>query len=332
MPEGSAAAPRRRRIWVSRPIVDEGERCDALSEAVEFEMHRKFATIGVIAAAAISAGGSARAVPLNVIFGTNGADVIYATPGPDVIYAKSGDDVINDLGDGDVLYASSGNDTAFLLCCTVVNDVRLHLNVGNDTVFGRANDSYVNAGSGNDLLHFGGCGQHVVGGSGNDTYFNSDSCPGADGSLADLGNGHDAAHLRNARRVTLGNGNDLLNSVFPGIAMLGSGNDVVDIDLGGDGVLFLGAGNDRVAIANAGNMTVYGSSGSDHIIAGHTGQNVIKTESGNDLIDLSDLSFDNDLDGGPGRDRARLSLESSGTTCRKIELVTDFDGNPRACS
>jgi hypothetical protein len=80
-----------------------------------------------------------------------------ATPEADAIFAKSGNDLILDVGDGDVVYASSGNDSVFLRCCVVVSDVRLDLNTGHDTVRGRgADDSFVNGGSGNDVLDFNG--------------------------------------------------------------------------------------------------------------------------------------------------------------------------------
>jgi hypothetical protein len=40
----------------------------------------------------------------------------------------------------------------------------------------------------------------------------------------------------------------------------------------------------------------------------------------------------NDLDGGPGRDKARLADGSAGTTCFSIETVVDLANKKRACS
>ena len=81
----------------------------------------KFAAAVLIASVAAAMGGAAQADPVNVIYGNDRANVIYATPGPDLIYAKSGSDSIRDVGDGDVVFASSGNDVVTLLPCTWVD-------------------------------------------------------------------------------------------------------------------------------------------------------------------------------------------------------------------
>jgi Ca2+-binding RTX toxin-like protein len=302
---------------------------------MQVDVRHRFAiaVVALIAAIAVT-GPSSASLGANVIYGTNGPDVIEGTPEVDVIFAKSGDDTISNVGDGDIVYASSGNDTISVVPQTVVNDVSIDGNVGNDTIFGgSADDSDVNLGSGHDVAYLSGCGGRLRAGSGNDLYFHGDWCAPGTRTAVEMGNGNDQAHVKYLDSITLGNGHDLLNSSFPGNAHTGSGNDIVDIDLGGFATLRLGSGNDRVSIANAGDVTIFGSSGADHIIVGHSGNNVIKTESGNDRIDVSDLNENNRLDGGPGYDHARISDDhTSGTTCRRIERVTDFDGNARSCS
>ena len=101
--------------WASRPIAGQGSRCDACREVVQRHMGVKFTAAVLIASLAAAMGGAAQADPVNVIYGNDRANVIYATPGPDLIYAKSGSDSIRDVGDGDVVFASSGNDVVTLL-------------------------------------------------------------------------------------------------------------------------------------------------------------------------------------------------------------------------
>jgi Ca2+-binding RTX toxin-like protein len=284
------------------------------------------------ACAAGSLGGAADAVPVNVIYGTDRADVIYGTPGPDLIYAKSGSDSIRNIGDGDVVWASSGNDVVTLLPNTLVTGVRLELNVGNDRVAGRAQDSYVNGGSGNDVFTLEGCGNEITGESGRDNYTNAESCPGADGSSIDMGDGDDRATVAYASEVLLGNGKDILTTRFPGDVHAGSGDDFVDFtELSGDADVNLGSGADKLNLEETSDTTVYGSSGGDRIYGvGH--DNAINGGSSIDRLELHGASSGNALDGGPDRpDRALINRGATGTTCTRIERITDLGSNPRSC-
>ena len=282
--------------------------------------------------AAGSLGGAADAVPVNVIYGTDRADRIYGTPGPDVIYAKSGSDQLYDIGDGDVVWASSGQDVVNLIPNTVVTGVRLELNVGNDRVVGRAQDSYINGGSGNDVFFVEGCRNEIIGESGRDNYTNAEVCPGADGSRINLGDGDDRATVAYASSVLLGNGRDILTTRFPGDVHAGSGDDFVDFTaLSGGANVNLGSGADKLNLENTTDTTIYGSSGADRIYGlGH--DNDINSGSSIDRIELYDASSDNALDGGPDRpDRALISRTATGTTCTRIERITDLGSNPRSC-
>lgn len=122
--------------------------------------------VGTLASAAVSA-------PANIIYGTNGHDTIVATPAADVIYAKSGNDKITGVGDGDVVWASSGNDTIVTLPAVAVSGLAIHGNVGHDKIEsgigGFVQNSFVNAGSGNDSVRITGCNNEVTAESGNDT-------------------------------------------------------------------------------------------------------------------------------------------------------------------
>ena len=296
---------------------------------------RRIVGIALVAVAAGSAASSAGSAPANVIFGTNGHDTIVATPAADVIYAKSGNDRITGVGDGDVVWASSGNDTIVTLPFVVVSGLAIHGNVGHDKIesgTGFVHDSFVNAGSGNDTVKITGCNNDVRGESGNDVYENLGFCPAPALNATNLGNGHDRVFLLYASNVLLGNGNDRLDTIFPGFVHTGSGNDRVKIQLGGDATVHLGTGHDELGIENGGGVTVFGSNGNDRVSISHAGDNVIHGQSGNDTITIDELGVNNDLDGGSGRDKARLFVGSSGTTCQRIERVVDQFGNPRACS
>jgi hypothetical protein len=212
------------------------------------------------------------------------------------------------------------------------HDVRIDLNVGNDELHGRADDSYANAGSGHDFLNFGGCRLTMLGGSGDDIvfHFQSADCPAAaDGSVADLGNGNDEIHGDRMRRTVTGNGHDLVNLRFTGLVFTGSGNDIVDVDLGGIGTLHLGAGNDSAHFGSVSDMVVFGGSGRD-LVRGVFGNSIVRTESGDDRIHLERDSSNIVVDGGPNRDLV-LVENGTGNTCTRVERVEDFDGNPATC-
>ena len=260
----------------------------------------KFAGALLIASLAAALGGAAQADPVNVIYGNDRANVIYATPGPDVIYAKSGSDSIRDVGDGDVVFASSGNDVVTLLP-GMVTGVRLDLNVGNDRVTGNAQDSFVNGGSGNDVFTLGGCRNQITGESGRDNYTNQEICLGADGSKISMGDQDDRVTASYMSEVLLGNGKDILTTRYPGYVHAGSGDDFVDFTAGGSGntEIGLGSGADKVNLENTSGTTIYGSSGADRIY-GLGSDNLINSASGIDRIELFDGSADNELDGGPG--------------------------------
>lgn len=279
-----------------------------------------------------SLGGAADAVPVNVIYGTDRADHIYGTPGPDVIYAKSGSDQLYDIGDGDVVWASSGQDVVNLSPGTVVTGVRLELNVGNDRVVGRAQDSYINGGSGNDVFFVDGCRNELKGESGRDTYTNNDECAPGEGSRINMGDGDDRATVMYLSEALLGNGNDILTTKFPGNVHAGSGNDFVDFrPHGGDANLNLGSGTDRVSLQHTSDSTIFGSSGADRI-HGIGYDNVINSGSSADRIELHGQSSNNALDGGADRpDHALISRAATGTTCTRIERITDLGSNPRPC-
>jgi Ca2+-binding RTX toxin-like protein len=296
-------------------------------------MRIKCLAAALAACAAGSLGGAAHAVPVNVIYGTDRTDVIYGTPGPDLIFAKSGSDAIRDVGDGDGVWASSGNDVVTLLPGTLVTEVRLELNVGNDRVTGLAQDSYINGGSGNDVFSVAGCRNEIVGESGRDNYTNPAVCPGTDGSTISMGDNDDRATVAYASSVLLGNGRDILTTQYPGDVQAGSGDDFVDFTAGGSGgaSVNLGSGADKLNMENTTDSTFYGSSGADRIYGlGH--DNEINSGSATDRIELFDASSHNALDGGPDRpDRALIDREATGTTCTRIERITDLGSNKRSC-
>jgi Ca2+-binding RTX toxin-like protein len=299
---------------------------------VKSNMGVKFAAGVLIASVAAAMGGAAQADPVNVIYGNDRANVIYATPGPDLIYAKSGSDSIRDVGDGDVVFASSGNDVVTLLSDTVVTGVRLELNVGNDRVTGTAQDSFVNGGSGNDVFTLGGCRNQIFGESGRDNYTNQEICLGADGSKISMGDQDDRVTASYMSEVLLGNGKDILTTRYPGYVHSGSGDDFVDFTAGsGNAEIGLGSGDDKVNLDDTSATTIYGSSGADRVY-GRGSDNLINTASGVDRIELFNGSSHNALDGGPGRpDRALIGHGTAGTTCTRIERVTDLGSNPRTC-
>jgi Ca2+-binding RTX toxin-like protein len=283
--------------------------------------------------------GTAAAAPssTNVIRGTNGPDVITATPERDVIYAMSGNDEVREVGDGDVVYAGSGNDLVTTVPLVSVHDVRIEGNVGHDTISGAGVDSYVNADSGNDDVQFEGCRNRILTGSGNDSFGGLGSCYAPDRGTLSMGNGNDEARVGSGRLISLGNGNDVLDARYADVLQAGSGNDIVELELGrsedgGAGIVFLASGNDSLRIVNTGGAEVYAGNGADRIFAGHSGANVIHGQSGNDVVELGDENLDNRLDGGSGRDWARLSPRATGTTCTRIERITDLAGAPRSCS
>jgi Ca2+-binding RTX toxin-like protein len=303
------------------------------ARGLQVRMRAKIASALIVVGSAVSMGGGAQAVPVNVIYGTDRTDVIYGTPGPDLIYAKSGSDAIRNVGDGDVVYASSGNDVVTLLPGVTATGLHIDLNVGNDRVTGRAQDSYVNGGSGNDVLTLDGCRNEIIGESGREDYTNLELCLGPDGSNVSMGDGDDRVRIWYASEVLLGNGKDILITKFPGSVHTGSGNDFVDFLTGsGDAQIGLGSGDDRVNLEDTSGSTIYGSSGSDRVYGlGH--DNEINTASGVDRIELYDASANNALDGGPGApDRALIDRESIGTTCTRIERITDLGSNRRSCS
>jgi Ca2+-binding RTX toxin-like protein len=210
--------------------------------------------------------------------------------------------------------------------------VRLELNVGNDRVVGRAQDSYINGGSGNDVFFVEGCRNEIIGESGRDNYTNAEVCPGADGSSINMGDNDDRATVAYASSVLLGNGRDILTTRFPGEVHAGSGDDFVDFTPDGGGAnVNLGSGADKLNMENTTDSTFYGSSGADRIYGlGH--DNAINSGSSIDRIELYDASSDNALDGGPDRpDRALIDREATGTTCTRIERITDLGSNPRSC-
>jgi hypothetical protein len=297
-------------------------------------MRRAGAIIGILViVTAMTAAAPAGSMSLNVIYGTNGHDTIVATPAADVIYAKSGNDRITNVGDNDVVWASSGNDTVTTLPLTNVSNVVIEANVGHDKIEnglgGRVDSSFINGGSGNDQIRVRGCNE-VRGESGNDVYENLAGC--STGNTANLGDGHDRAVLLYASEVLLGNGNDRLDTRFPGYVHSGSGNDRMEIELGGNATVYMGTGHDELDIETAGGVTAYGSNGNDRVTVGHGGSNILHGQSGNDTFTIEETSVNNALFGGTGRDKARLDVGSSGSTCDSIETVVDFAGARRSCS
>jgi hypothetical protein len=133
--------------------------------------------------------------------------------------------------------------------------------------------------------------------------------------------------------VLLGNGKDILTTRYPGYVHAGSGDDFVDFTAGGSGntEIGLGSGDDKVNLDDTSATTIYGSSGADRVY-GRGSDNLINTASGVDRIELFNGSSHNALDGGPGRpDRALIGHGTAGTTCTRIERITDLGSNPRTC-
>ncbi|MGV6840740.1 MAG: Hint domain-containing protein [Planktomarina sp.] len=135
---------------------------------------------------------------------------------------------------------------------------------GADTINGTANDEYINALEGNDVV-YAGSGADTVDGQGGDDF-------------VDGGHGDDI----------LGSGSEPGNDTMYG----GSGNDIITGDTGNDRLegqhgndsVYGGAGNDVIgAGSEAGNDDVRGGSGDD-TVSGRSGDDTISGNDGNDRV------------------------------------------------
>jgi Ca2+-binding RTX toxin-like protein len=282
-------------------------------------------------------GGAASPASAAVITGTPGKDLLVATPEADVIYAQSGNDRITNVGTNDVVWAGSGNDRITLVPFATVSNVTIEANSGHDRITGSANASYVNGDSGVDRIDLDGCDNHIVAGTGNDYLENAVACPGSDTAVVSMGDGHDFAWLVTGHDVLLGNGNDVLEANYVATLRTGSGDDTIDLregspENGRSGTVDLGDGNDRLGLWGAGWATVLGGGGNDSVTADHSSGNLINVQWGDDTVIVAAGSVGNALDGGSGRDLARISATASGTTCSNFDRVVDLAGVARTCS
>jgi len=91
------------------------------------------------------------------------------------------------------------------------------------------------------------------------------------------------------------------------------------------------SGTDRVSLQHTSDSTIFGSSGVDRI-HGISYDNIINSGSSADRIELHGQSSNNALDGGADRpDHALINRAATGTTCVRIERITDLGSNPRSC-
>lgn len=177
---------------------------------------------------------------MSVIWGTSSNDNLIGTSSDDTIYGIDGKDTI---------YGGDGNDT-----------LNKYLSYG---------DSYLDGGTGNDIIWGGYENDTIIGGDGDDSWLEGYT-------------GNDS--------ISGGSGNDSLYG--------GDGNDILD---GGSGNDYLSAGN--------GNDTIYGGDGDDSSLDGDAGNDSISGGSGNDKLngdegnDTLDGGAGNDsLYGGDGND------------------------------
>ena len=255
----------------------------------------------------------------DVIMGGSGDDVISLGDGSYTIFGGAGDDEIGtgrigsayaDSGRGDdVIFGNAGDD----MIVGGSGDDELHGDEGNDTLYGGSGDDILRGGAGDDLL-YGGTGVDLFdGGEGNDTIrLDFSSTQSAPGAIVDLNNQtlnwksvFPQETLISIENVT-GTSNDdtLIGNEEANILQGLTGNDVI-YGNGGDDTLYAngtgtnmvygGTGDDFMWSQGTGDDTLHGNEGDD-TFRGYRGNNTYDGGEGIDLLDLSNTSWDINVD------------------------------------
>jgi Ca2+-binding RTX toxin-like protein len=219
----------------------------------------------------------------DLLYGGKGNDTLQGGTDNDTLYGRDGNDTLQGDAGNDVLYGGNGSD-------------RLEGGEGTDKLWGETGDDTLLGGYGNDELH---------GGEGNDSLEGNQS---EDILYGDAG---DDTLKGNQGDDTLygGVGNDTLEGNEGTDSLYGeAGNDTL---YGGDDndILYGGLDNDTL-YGDSGDDTLYGEQGNDVLVGGfgndklygQEGNNTLEGGLGDDLLDVSNYSGDNLLQGGDGSD------------------------------
>jgi len=223
---------------------------------------------------------------------------IVGTPGPDRIQGTAGRDVIAGLGGVDTIEGGGGSD----LICAGPGDDEVFGGTGSDRILAGAGDDSVEGGTGSDTAFGGDGSDRLGGGRGNDRL---EGGPGDhDVSAGDLGDDLVGGGSGNRDEAIGGLGIDVANG-GPGDSDYVDGGYGFDRMIGGPGEHDVASF--ATAVARPGGRGVFVSL--ERGIARGDGRDRLW-----DLEDLEGSAFadvligddgDNDIDGGPGRDRLR---------------------------
>ncbi len=270
------------------------------------------------------------------INGTAASNAISGTNRNDKIKGRGGDDTLHGLAGNDRLYGGDGDDS-------VVGGQghdKLYGDDGNDTLEGGSGNDKLKGGDGDDSLDGGSGCDDLKGGEGNDTILGDtgrDRLQGDDGNDVLDGGDHNDTLIGGDGADTLlgGAGNDILIGdgsgsgghwnhrghgsgsqapVFDDYLDGGEGNDFLDGGQGND--TLLGGGGNDVLLGGAGADSLEGGEGNDILIGdaafgsgsgsgghGHHRRHGSGSGSGSGG-GVSNVSFDDYLDGGAGNDFA----------------------------
>lgn len=237
---------------------------------------------------------------VNVVVGTNDAELITGSANVDSILAIDGNDTVNAGAGDDTVLGGGGAD-------------RIEAQDGNDQVLGGPGDDTIGGGSGDDVL-FGDAGSdYLAGGIGNDRLVG--------------GLGNDTLHGRDgADTLNGGEGDDLIiggasEADLRDVIYAGDGHDSIDA----------GHGNDLV-FGQGGNDTIAGGFGVDEL-QGQDGNDVITGSAFSDLVfggagdDFVNGGFGSDrINGGSGADKFfHVGVEGHGSDWVQDYRAADGD-------
>ena len=243
-----------------------------------------------------------------IAYGYGGNDTITGGSGNDQIYGGSGTDLIQDgngsdlivagTGVGDVIIVGNGNDTIYAspngsahtgasdwnpalrygdpgFSAIVPHGTYIQLGSGKDVVYGQGGDDEIIGGGGNDVIHAGPGNNLIVGGGGAVTIYG--------------GGGNDVIYAFEPSSWG-GVDTDVARTIYGG-----TGNETI-YGGGGNDLIYGGSGSDTITAGN-GNATIWGGLGADTISAGN-GNDIIHGGLGNDTITSGDGS--SEIYGGAG--------------------------------
>ena len=247
------------------------------------------------------------------IWGANGDDHITSGDGNQWIWGGNGDDIVESGAGNDTIFGDDGNDT-------------IYAGDGNDTVYGSDGDDILDAGEGDD---------NVSGGAGNDIVYMS---PGTD--IEDGGDGIDTiilgdwagAYSGTLNLETGGNfadgqteentpGHKIYN--FENVTTQNTGNMTI-VGTSGDNIIQTGAGDDNIT-AGDGDDTITTGDGNDTINAGGGDDNV-NAGAGDDIVDNTNSSGTDVLDGGSGTDTLIIGFDQAVVWRVEVDLQKEYSG------